>query len=51
MTKHFDLLPEPQRDEALELHKRRKRLSSSEKRRYLWLSRKALFLYGVRGCT
>lgn len=51
MTKHFDMLPERQKKEALELHKKRQNLNEREKQRYLWLSKKALFLYGVRGCT
>lgn len=51
MTEHFGFLPEAQQKEALELHTRRKTLSRKERQRYIWLSKKALFLYGVRGCT
>ena len=51
MTKHFDMLPERQKKEALELHEKRGNLNEKERQRYLRLAKKALFLYGIRGCT
>ena len=48
MTRHFDLLPEKERVEALALHVRKDTLSPKELRRYVWLSRRALYLYALK---
>ena len=47
MTKHFSMLSPELEREVTELHRRRKSLNPKEKRRYLWLAKKALYFYAL----
>jgi hypothetical protein len=48
MTKHFDMLPSLLQIEVRALHDRRLSLTPIERRRYLWLAKKALYLYALK---